>query len=200
MYKSLASTFLLLAATSAPLLAQDGPSSPPSPAATTNACNAECVRANMEKAARACARPIEAQAPIDYEWVTRPFAGLFDEADPSAADSSVVRYRGDSIRFMTAQNTWIRISYECAFDVSSGRVTKLDLKPGRVGRPLKQSASQAPAGAGTPKIRADLLAKAIAKAARQANKQHHRPSKVVRMGEPSTVEVEQIRRPGANPF
>jgi hypothetical protein len=79
------------------------PAKTAAPSATQPRCDAECVKNNLNKAAVACARPIEAQAPFDFDWLTRPFATLFQQADQSSGEDSIVRYRGDSIRFMSPQ-------------------------------------------------------------------------------------------------
>src|ERR1700761_9420119 len=63
-------------------------------------CDANCVRVNAAKAAEACAPRIEAQAPSDFDWLTRPNPGIFQQADPSSPTDAIVHYRGDSIRFM----------------------------------------------------------------------------------------------------
>src|SRR5258708_3569582 len=81
-------------------------------------CDANCVRENAAKAAEACAPRIEAQAPTDFDWITRPNAGIFQQADPSSPSDSIVRYRGDSVRFMAADKSWLRVSYECGYDAS----------------------------------------------------------------------------------
>lgn len=85
-------------------------------AADSPKCPEACVRANNEKASAICARKIEAQAPGDFEWISRPFSGIFQQADPSKPDNAIVNYRGDSIRFLSPQKEWVRVSYECAFD------------------------------------------------------------------------------------
>ena len=94
-------------------------------------CDANCVRTNMDTAAQACARVIETQAPIDYEWINRPFTGIFQEGDQSDEQSAGVKYRGDSIRFMSPQKEWLRITYECAFDVATKKVMAVRVRPGR---------------------------------------------------------------------
>jgi hypothetical protein len=97
-------------------------------------CDATCIKANLNKAASACARLIEAQAPIDFDWLTRPFTGLFQQGDQSSPDDSVVRYRGDSIRFMTPQKEWIRVSYECSYDAAAQKAITVLVRPGRLDR------------------------------------------------------------------
>jgi hypothetical protein len=119
-------------------LSQTAPPSPAktaTPSTTPPRCDADCVKSNLNKAAAACARPIEAQAPFDFDWLTRPFATLFQQADQSSSDDSVVRYRGDSIRFMTPQKEWIRVSYECAYDVAAQKVVTVLVRPGRLDKP-----------------------------------------------------------------
>jgi hypothetical protein len=164
-------------------------------------CDATCVRANMDRAAQACARPIEAQAPIDYEWLTRPFTGLFQEADQSDDKSAVAAYRGDSIRFMNPQKEWVRVTYECAFDTAAQKAVGVRVRPGRLNQPQQLSGGPQPAPKGAaaaagkqPQVKADALAAAIAEAVRQ--RQQHPPapasSKTVRIGEPSPIDIQQI--------
>ena len=111
------------------------PAKTAAPSATQPRCDAECVKTNLNKAAAACARPIEAQAPFDFDWLTRPFATLFQQADQSSSEDSIARYRGDSIRFMSPQKEWIRVSYECAYDVAAQKVVTVLVRPGRLDRP-----------------------------------------------------------------
>ena len=201
---------------------QAAPSAPPNPApehpvteaAGANSaapkCDAACVRANMDRAGPPCARSIEAQAPIDYDWLTRPFTGMFQEADPSDDKSAVARYRGDSIRFMNPQKEWVRVTYECAFDTDAHKVTGVRVRPGRLNQPEQvgsapqttpkgAAAGPAPAanagnapGAKPPQIKAAALASAIAEAARQRQQHPTAASKKVRIGEPSPIAIQQV--------
>lgn len=98
-------------------------------------CDAGCVQANSDRAARACARRIEAEAPIDFEWVMRPFGNIFQQGDLAATGSSIVLYRGDAIRFLNPQKEWIRVSYQCAFDVEQGDAKEVRIRPGRLNAP-----------------------------------------------------------------
>lgn len=179
----------------------------PTPASAPK-CDAGCVKANMDKAAQACARPIETRAPTDYEWLTRPFASLFQEADQSSAENAVVVYRGDSIRFLTAQKEWVRVSYECAFDVATQRIVDVRVRPGRLDQPQVQQATTTPpprgvAGparqqqgkppAGVPKIKADLLATAIADAVKRRRSTPPHSPKTVTFGEPSPIDIQQVQ-------
>lgn len=156
--------------------AQVGQAAPPR-------CDANCVRANAGRASELCAPKIEAKAPSDFDWLTRPSPGIFQQADPSSPSDSVVRFRGDSVRFMDASKTWVRVSYECAFDVDSQTVTNVQVRAGRLDQANtldpSQSANSAPAAqttaANTPPQQA---ASAVAKP---------RP----RVWEPSPVEIQQ---------
>lgn len=126
------------------------PSSPVSPPLASN-CDASCVRLNSERAAQACAPQIEAQAPDDFDWIYRPQTGIFQEANTSdGSGSSVVRYRGDSIRFQNSQKEWIRVNYECSWDSASGRIVSLTVKVGRLGKPKTSPVATVPL-AGPPK-------------------------------------------------
>jgi hypothetical protein len=179
---------------------------------TVPKCGADCVRANTEKAAQACARPIEAQAPIDFDWMTRPFTGLFQEADPSDDKTAVVVYRGDSIRFLTPQKEWVRVTFECAFDAEKGQLVGVRVHPGRIGRPLpqqvvaaprpaptgkqvpKNAPPKAPQGAQTTvppgKINGKDLAAALTNAMQA--KQLQKKPKTIQIGETSPIEVDQV--------
>lgn len=105
--------------------AQVGQAAPPR-------CDANCVRANAQRASELCAPKIEAKAPSDFDWLTRPSPGIFQQADPSSPSDAVVRFRGDSVRFMDASKSWVRVSYECAFDVDSQTVTSVNVRAGRL--------------------------------------------------------------------
>lgn len=94
------------------------------------ACDVVCVRRNADPAAQACVPLIEARAPLDYDWLSRPFGGMFTQAEQPGADG-IVRYRGDSIRVLV-QNQWLRHAYECSWDPANGRIVGVQLRPGRL--------------------------------------------------------------------
>lgn len=104
-------------------------------------CDANYVRENAAKAAELCAPRIEAQSPEDFDWITRPNPGIFQQADPSSPSDSIVRYRGDSVRFMSSDKSWLRVSYECGFDVSTKTVSYVHVRSGRLDQPLTQAAA-----------------------------------------------------------
>jgi hypothetical protein len=115
---------------------QSSPGLPPTvaepPSAPTAAdCDANCVRRSADTAAQACVPLIEAKAPIDYDWLSRPFGGMFTQAEQPGKDG-VIRYRGDGIRVLTAQNQWLRHAYECAYDPVARKIVDVQLRPGRL--------------------------------------------------------------------
>ncbi|WP_234827042.1 hypothetical protein [Rhodopseudomonas palustris] len=152
------------------------------------------MRANNEKASAICARRIEAQAPGDFEWISRPFAGIFQQADPSKPDNAIVNYRGDSIRFLSPQKEWVRVSYECAFDAERGTVVGVRVRPGRLDQPLALQAPSGPNGeppqAGP--VKPGPLAEAILKAAKQRSAKPQKPPPPPKVGEPSPIDFTQI--------
>src|SRR6185437_3733106 len=81
----------------------------------------------------------EAQAPIDYDWLSRPFGGMFTQAERPGPDG-LVRYRGDAIRVLTTQNQWLRHAYECAWDPRARKVVSVQLRPGRLVPPADVAA------------------------------------------------------------
>jgi hypothetical protein len=119
-----------------PAAVQAGQASPPR-------CDVNCVRENAARAAEACAPRIEAQAPTDFDWISRPNSGIFQQADPASPTDSIVRYRGDSVRFMTADKSWVRVSYECGYDVSKQAVSYAQVRSGRLDQPLAPAAPPA---------------------------------------------------------
>jgi len=146
-------------------------------------CNADCVKANMSKASPGCARQIEAQAPTDFDWLTRPFSTIFQQGDQSSADDSVVRYRGDSIRFLGPQGQWIRVSYECAFDAASQKVLYVNVRPGRLDRapsPVTRDVNRAPDGRAAPQR------------ANQSKRNLSIANMAIPVDEPSPVEISQV--------
>ena len=117
-----------------------GPAAAPIPAVAAPApvaagCDANCVRANNEIAGQLCAPKIEAEAPTDYEWVSRPFAKIFQQAEAPEGTNTVVRYRGDSIRFLSPQKEWLRVTYECGFDAAKRSVSYVRVRLGRLDKP-----------------------------------------------------------------
>lgn len=193
---ALAACVILTGFLAAPAVAQQtGSTAPP----INTLCDADCIRSNSETAAQMCARPIEAQAPIDFEWVNRPYASFFQEADPPDGQSSVVIYRGDSIRFVTPKKEWLRMTFECAYDATAKKLVAVRLKPGRIGQqpPMIASATPAPP---SPKaaqmqqpshIDGAALGAAIQRAVRRP-KAPAKPSRTMNIGEPSGIEVEQM--------
>ena len=163
---------------------------PPAPATPGEnkpaSCDAGCVRASADRASQVCAPRIENEAPFDFEWLTRPYGGIFQEADPPAAGGMIVRYKGDSIRFMNPQREWVRITYECAFNAASQRVEGVVVRLGRLnGRGLPPAgnagrvAGPGPQPGGPPIPVAPPPAKRKPKA-----------------GEPSSIEILQVNPTG----
>jgi hypothetical protein len=109
--------------------------------------------------------------------------GIFQQADPSSPSDSVVRYRGDSIRFMAADKNWLRISYECAYDVSAHAVVFVHVRSGRLDQPLTPSGGHA---ATAPEPATTRVAAPAATGAGPAPKKPH-----PHVGEPSRVEIQQ---------
>jgi len=154
--------------------AQVGQAAPPR-------CDENCVKNNLSRASELCAPKIEAKAPSDFDWLSRPNSGIFQQADPSSPTDAVVRYRGDSVRFMDASKTWVRVTYECGFDVDSQKVAFVNARAGRLDQanvPVQpQAANPAPqtqTAANTPPQAAPAAAKP-------------KP----RVWEPSRVEIQQ---------
>jgi hypothetical protein len=145
-------------------------------------CDANCVRENAAKAAEACAPRIEAQAPQDFDWITRPNPGIFQQADPSSPSDAIVRYRGDSVRFMAADKTWTRVSYECGFDVGSKTVSYVQVRSGRLDQPLAPVAEPK-----TPMVQAAASPAVNAPVAPPGAARPPRP----RVGEPSPIVIQQ---------
>jgi hypothetical protein len=169
--------------TGVPAAAQTGQASPPR-------CDANCVRENTSRAADACAPRIEAQSPHDFDWIARPNPGIFQQADPSSPSDSIVRYRGDSVRFMTADKSWTRVSYECGYDVSTQTVSYVHVRSGRLDQPLAPPAAQSPPS--TP-AKSSVAQPAATPANGQISPQPaaaaHPPRP--RVGEPSPVVIQQ---------
>jgi hypothetical protein len=149
---------------------------PPAPAASAKACDNACVRRDADFAAQACVPLIEAKAAIDYDWLSRPFGGMFTQAEGPGADG-IIRYRGDSIRILT-NNQWLRYAYECAFDPVARKLVSVQLRPGRLVPPV--AVAQA-AGA---KVGLPAPQKAPHRAAAKPRTRRH-------FGEPSPVFVTQ---------
>ena len=159
----------------------------PSGEARAATCDAACVRTSADRASQVCAPRIENEAPFDFEWLTRPYGGIFQEADPPASGGMIVRYKGDSIRFMSPQREWVRITYECSFNAATQRVEGVVVRLGRLnGRGLP------PAPAGT-----------AGRVAAGPQPQSAPPVPVAppvkpkpRAGEPSSIEILQVNPSG----
>ena len=143
-----------LATAAAPALAQTAPpvqpGPPPAAAAPAQpgqapaqgatpagapACDDACVRQNSERIALACAPQIERQAPTDFDWILRPYPGIFQQAVKPDDQSPLVRYRGDSIRFLSPTKEWTRVTYECGMDPVTQQLKSVNVRLGRLDRP-----------------------------------------------------------------
>lgn len=186
-------TFVIVSALMVP--AVPSYSQTPAPAATPpSACSADCVRTNAEKALRPCASQIEAQAPNDFDWISRPYGGIFQEADaPEVPTSSVVRYRGDSIRFLTPQRDWSRIVYECSWDAAAGKVIAVKVRIGILGKPNAVATAPAPGTRPHEPARPAPAAVVAPPAAPTANLAVNK----LKVGEPTLTEIRQVTpKPG----
>lgn len=121
------------------------PKSPATPVAV--ACDAACIRSNADGAVQACAPRIEAEAPGDFEWLMRPYGSIFQQANaPEQPTSPIVRYRGDSIRFLSPQKEWVRAIYECGYDTVRQQVTSVRVQLGVLGKANAVPVLPAPQG------------------------------------------------------
>ena len=179
------------------------PAAPPPTTGTqpAPACDSNCIRANSDRAVQACSPRIEAEAPGDYEWLFRPYGSIFQEADtPEQPSSAVVKYRGDSIRFMSPQREWVRAIYECGFDAATQRVAYVRVRLGVMGKasavpPMPGARPSAPAGQVKP--RPPQPPRALQSQASPSAPQSTGVD-MRRIREPSEVDVSQIP-PGAKP-
>jgi hypothetical protein len=165
-------------------------------AAAPPRCDANCVRNNAEQASNACAPQIGTQAPPDFGWSARPTQAIFQQADPSSPADAIVRYRGDAVRFSNERKIWVRLSYECGYDVDAHIVVsvnvhaaQLDQAPPTTPEPVANSATPAP-----PRVSAQALAQAIQQAATPPAAGQQAARKKPRVWEPSAVEIEQQPR------
>jgi hypothetical protein len=98
-------------------------------------CDDACIRQNSDRIAMACAPQIEKQAPIDFDWILRPNPGIFQQAAKPDAQSPLIRYRGDSIRFLSPAREWMRVTYECGMDPATQQLQSVNVRLGRLDRP-----------------------------------------------------------------
>lgn len=162
-------------------------------AAAPPRCDANCVRNNAELATNVCAPRIAAQSPPDFDWNSRPTQGIFQQADPSSPADAVVRYRGDAVRFSNERKIWLRLSYECAYDVEARIVVSVDVHAGQLDQappPTAQPLANA-AATNPPRLSSQALAQAIKQAVTQPAQIQQAPNKRPRVWEPSPVEIEQ---------
>lgn len=160
------------------------------------ACNNACIRGSMERAVQACAPRVEAEAPGDYDWLMRPYGSIFQEADsPDQPSSTIVRYRGDSIRFLSPQKEWVRAIYECGYDTGKQEVSYLRVRLGVLGKanPVPVLPGLKPQASGPqPPLKPAAPVQAQAPGPAPAPTIDRR-----RIGEPSDVSVLQIKTPPA---
>ncbi len=163
-------------------------------AAAPPRCDANCVRSNALLATEACVPQIAAQSPQDFDWNTRPTQGIFQNADPSSPADSVVHYRGDAVRFVNSKKAWIRLSYECAYDVEARSVASVNVRAGQLDQPPVATTappSNGVAAANPSPLSSQALAQAIQQVAAQPAQGQQPPRKKPRVWEPSRVEIQQ---------
>lgn len=171
-------------------------------AAAPPRCDANCVRSNALQATEACVPRIASQSPSDFDWNSRPAQGIFQKGDPSSPADAVVHYLGDAVRFVNSQKAWVRVSYECAYDVEARTVVavnvrsgKLDQPPASAGAPNIANAAGIPNNNGAAAVPNNTSATAptppqlSSQALAQAIQQAARPKP--RVWEPSRVEIQQ---------
>lgn len=145
-------------------------------------CDANCTRQAIPAAIQACVPGIERQAPTDFEWMNRPTGTIFQEAEPPSGAETVVKYRGDSVRFLNPQGQWVRITYECEYDTAGKSVRGVKVRLGRIdGKGANTAAAALPAGSA-----ATGRPSAATTSPPQAQVKRPRP------GEPSEVEIRQV--------
>ena len=152
------------------------------------------ARSNALQATEACVPQIAAQSPPGFDWSSRPTEGIFQKADPSSPADSVVHYRGDAVRFVNSQKAWVRVSYECAYDVEARTVASVNVRAGQLDRPPVSTTAPnntSAAAASPPHLSSQALARAIQQAAAQPAQIQQVPHKKPRVWEPSRVEIQQ---------
>lgn len=164
-------------------------------AAAPPRCDANCVRNNADPASVACAQQIATKSPPDFDWNSRPTQGIFQQADPSSPANAVVHYRGDAVRFSNERKIWVRLSYECAYDVEARIVVAVDVHAAQLDQPppTTPDAAANASNAGPPRVSSQALAQAIQQAATQSAQPPGQaaPRKRPRVWEPSPVEIQQ---------
>jgi hypothetical protein len=161
-------------------------------AAAPPRCDANCVRSNAGRASEACGPRIEAQSPSDFDWVSRPMPGIFQQADPSSPADAVVRYRGDSVRFMNPEKGWVRVSYECSYDVEAQKVVAVVVRAGRLDQPTSTAQPiDASAAAAIPANSAQQVARPVAAQPAATPQPQAAAKPKPKVWEPSRVEIQQ---------
>lgn len=196
-------TFAMILSSSGAVLAQQAspPVATPNGVAAASAvgaaapprCDANCVRSNALLATEACVPQIASQSPPDFDWNSRPTQGIFQNADPSSPADAVVHYRGEAVRFVNSKKAWIRLSYECAYDVEARTASVVNVRAGQLDQPPVPTTAPNTAAAGPvgpPPLSSQALAQAIQQVAAQPQAQQP-PRKKPRVWEPSRVEIQQ---------
>jgi hypothetical protein len=162
-------------------------------AAAPPRCDSNCVRNSAAQASDACAPLIAAKSPSDFDWSSRPTQGIFQQADPSSPADAIVHYRGEAVRFLNERRAWIRLSYECAYDVDSRSVIAVNVQSGQLDQPPPSTPNPntSAAAASPPRLSSQALAQAIQQAAAQPAQIQQVPHPKPRVWEPSPVEIQQ---------
>jgi len=163
-------------------------------AAAPPRCDANCVRSNALLATEACVPQIASQSPPDFDWNARPTQGIFQNADPSSPADAVVHYRGEAVRFVNSKKAWIRLSYECAYDVEARTASAVNVRAGQLDQPPPVQTTAPNTAAAAPAVPPPLSSQALAQAIQQVTAQpqaQQPPRKKPRVWEPSPVEIQQ---------
>jgi hypothetical protein len=106
------------------------------------------------------------------------------------------------MRFQTAQKEWVRVIYQCAFDVAAQKVVNVLFRSGRLDRAPPVNLSAAMAGrpvAGGQTAASAMIAAALAKAGgAHGAPPAARSNRTIKFGEPSTISITQMA-PSASP-
>lgn len=108
--------------------------------AASDASKGSCAAADLDclanerfaDASVACRRPIQGLAKYNYEWTDGWFTPRFSQYEVKDKVQKIVAYYGDKIKFQNGFGAWSIYTYECDFDLGSGKVIDVEANPGQL--------------------------------------------------------------------
>ena len=114
---------------------RDRPAAPPTAAAVTAAatqeqqCDADAkcfAERHAGDAVGPCRRSVERLAQYDFEWIVGQKFSVYER---HTDNPQIITYSGDKIKFQNGFGAWQVMTYDCDYDVASGKAIEARAYP-----------------------------------------------------------------------